>query len=178
MNGTLGEIRLFAGNFAPLNWEYCSGQLLAIASNTALFTLIGTTYGGDGENTFSLPDLRGRFARGPFNGPGLTNVDLGEMSGTETVTLGITQIPAHNHNILVSNADPTTSTPTNDANALAKVQDPTANSLSSFVSTAPNTRLNNASMSTTGGSQAHSNLPPYLGMNYIICTTGAFPTRP
>src|SRR5690349_7266038 len=99
MEGTIAEIRMFAGNFAPRNWAFCSGQLMSIASNTALFSLLGTTYGGNGVTTFALPDLRGRQPVGTGQGPGLTNRILGEISGTETATLLITQLPAHTHTV-------------------------------------------------------------------------------
>jgi microcystin-dependent protein len=97
MDGTIAEIRLFAGNFAPRNWAFCNGQIMAISQNTALFSILGTTFGGNGQTTFALPDFRGRFPVGPGQGPGLTNHDLGEVSGSETVTLSTAQMPLHTH---------------------------------------------------------------------------------
>jgi microcystin-dependent protein len=97
MEGTIGEIRMFAGTFAPRTWAFCSNQLISIAQNTALFSILGTTYGGNGQTTFALPDFRGRVAVGTGTGPGLPNVQLGQMAGTPTVTLLTTNMPAHNH---------------------------------------------------------------------------------
>src|SRR6188508_951854 len=97
MEGMIGEVRMFAGNFAPKNWAFCQAQVIAIASNTALFSILGTTYGGNGTTTFGLPDLRGRVCIGPGQGPGLSNYALGEMAGTQNVTLMINEIPAHTH---------------------------------------------------------------------------------
>src|SRR3954471_16909667 len=102
MDGTIGEIRLFAGNFAPRNWAFCNGQLMPIAQNTALFSILGTTFGGNGQTTFGLPDFRGRVSVGTGQGTGLTNHDLGEQSGTENVTLSTAQMPAHTHTIAVT----------------------------------------------------------------------------
>src|SRR5262245_29652358 len=111
MDNYLGEIRLFAGNFAPRGWRFCDGGLLPIAENDALFNLLGTTYGGDGVSTFALPDLRGRVAIGQGTGPGLTNRPLGEPGGTESVTLVLGQCPAHTHQLFATNAPATTASP-------------------------------------------------------------------
>ena len=176
MEGTIGEIRLFAGNFAPRNWAFCAGQLLAISQNTALFSILGTTYGGNGQTTFALPDFRGRSAVGVGQGPGLTNISLGEVSGEENVTLLSTQMPAHTHALNVSNTPANTSTPGNTT-SLAVVTDVTENAMNTYNAVAPNTTLNNQSISIAGNSQPHNNRPPYLGMNYIICLFGIFPSR-
>jgi microcystin-dependent protein len=117
MEGYIAEIRLFAGNFAPRNWAFCQGQIMSISQNTALFSLLGTTYGGNGQTTFALPDFRGRVAVGTGQGPGLPNMTLGEMSGEPTHTLIVTEIPMHNHTIngsasgLANNANPTGNSP-------------------------------------------------------------------
>jgi microcystin-dependent protein len=177
MEGTIGEIRMFAGTFAPRNWAFCAGQLMAIAQNTALFSILGTTYGGNGQTTFALPDFRGRYAMGTGQGPGLTNRDLGEVAGTETVTLLQTQMPAHTHPIAVNQNLGTLSNPVN--NYLAGGQDATANPIPTYANAAgTGTGSGNLNgVSTVGGSQPHNNLPPYLGMNHIICLFGIFPSR-
>lgn len=166
----IGEIRLFAGNFAPRGWAFCDGQVLSIAQNTALFSILGTTYGGNGQTTFALPDLRGRASIGPRQGPGLSSYALGEPGGQETVTLTTTQIPAHNHTLNVNNGVGTTTSPVNAVPAVSASRD------SEYASTA------NATMATTaignaGGSQPHENRQPYLAINYIIALVGLFPSR-
>jgi microcystin-dependent protein len=179
MDGYIAEIRMFAGNFAPRNWALCQGQILAISQNTALFSLLGTTYGGNGQTTFALPDLRGRVTLGVGAGPGLTNKDLGELGGAENVTLAVTQIPAHNHaaTINVNSGPGTLSNPS--GNFLAGGQDATANPIPTYASSANATSLNASSVTggNTGGSQPHNNMPPYLGVSYIICLAGIFPSR-
>jgi microcystin-dependent protein len=175
MEGTIGEIRLFAGTFAPRTWAFCEGQIMAIAQNTALFSILGTTYGGNGQTTFALPDLRGRTAVGPGTGPGLTNRNLGEQAGTENVTLIASELPAHNHNLLVANVPADKTEPT--GNSIASVADITENAMPSYKTATPNVALNPSSISPAGGSQPHNNMPPYLGMNYIICLEGIFPSR-
>ncbi|MFC0184132.1 Microcystin-dependent protein [Pseudarcicella hirudinis] len=173
----LGEIRLFAGNFAPRGWALCQGQILAISTNTALFSILGTTYGGNGQTTFALPDLRGRVAISQGQGPGLTNYVLGEAAGVESVTLTLTQIPAHNHLIQASSLPATASSA--QGNVLGTVNgtaggDPIT--VNSYGTTADGTMNPNA-LSLTGGSLPHENRMPYLALNYIIATTGIFPSR-
>jgi microcystin-dependent protein len=179
MEGTIAEIRMFAGNFAPRNWAYCSAQVIAIAQNTALFSLLGTTFGGNGQTTFQLPDFRGRVAVGTGTGPGLPNVQLGEMAGTNNVTLLSTNMPAHNHTV--------TGTVTMQANqgVDGQTDDPTARRLSgaSIYTNFTNDLATMAPLQSSftvgvaGGSQPFSIMPPYLGMNYIICMFGIFPSR-
>jgi microcystin-dependent protein len=183
MEGTIAEIRMFAGNFAPRNWAFCAGQILSIAQNTALFSLLGTTYGGNGQTTFQLPDLRSRVPVGTGQGPGLPNVVLGEISGAPTTTLLIANMPSHNHTATLnaSNVKATTQGPVAGA-ALGRAQDSTgtvAPLVYTPVSSSPNIALDPASVTTglTGGSQPFNNLQPYLGMNYIICLFGIFPSR-
>jgi len=178
MEGTIGEIRLFASNFAPRNWWYCDGTLIAIRSNTALFAILGTTYGGDGKVTFALPDLRGRSAIGAGQGNGLSYYDLGQMGGTHTTVLTSLNLPMHTHTATANVVVPAyadggdKNTPTN--NHLAGLtgmytSDPT----DSFL------KQNNVNLATTvtGGTSPLNFSQPYLGMNYIICMTGVFPAR-
>lgn len=179
MEGTIGEIRMFAGTFAPRTWAYCNAQLLPIAQNTALFSILGTTYGGNGQTNFALPDFRGRTALGTGQGPGLPNVQLGEMAGTPNVTLTTANMPAHNHPLTG------TVTPQGNAGVIGQTDDPTNRRLAgTAIFTGATTALTNmaAAASTlavgnNGGTQPFSILPPYLGMNYIICLFGIFPSR-
>ena len=174
MEGTIAEIRLFAGNFAPRNWAFCAGQILSIAQNTALFSLLGTTYGGNGQTTYALPDLRGRVPVNTGQGPGLPSVDLGEQAGTPTVTLITTEMPAHNHTMQVHN-DITGMAATGAGNFVnSKTESGEAVASSS---TSPLATANPATIGITGGSQPHNNMQPYLGLNYIICLEGIYPSR-
>lgn len=165
----LGEIRLFPYNFAPVGWAYCNGQLLSIAQNTALFSLLGTNYGGDGETTFGLPDLRGRAALQQGQGPGLGSYSLGETGGSETVTLAITQIPAHTHTLNASTGPGSQQSP---ANAYLAT-DATA-SVANY-STTENTQMAAGAIGSSGGSQPHTNMPPFLTLAYCIALQGIFP---
>ena len=160
----LAQIMLFGGNFAPRGWAFCSGQILSIAQNTALFSLLGTTYGGNGQTTFALPDLRGRVAVHPGQGPGLSAVTQGESSGTETATLLVTNMPAHSHFPQATNAAATTSKPANAVPAGGGVY-------------ATPAAVNMAATTPAGGSQPFSIRNPYLGVNYIIALEGIFPSR-
>ncbi|MFZ4769508.1 MAG: phage tail protein [Ferruginibacter sp.] len=173
MDGTLAQILLFAGNFAPMNWSFCNGQILNINTNTALFSLLGTTYGGNGMTTFGLPDLRGRVVVGAGQGPGLSNIQLGQMSGTESITLNLTQIPSHSHQLTGSTLVGSTSVPTGSLLANTGTLDKEYTSTSG----AANVAMNAASIGNAGGSQPFSIRNPYLGLNYIICLSGTFPSR-
>ncbi len=181
MNGTIAEIRLFAGNFNPRFWAFCNGSLLSIASNTALFSLLGTTYGGNGTTNFGLPDLRGRTALGTGTGPGLTNVNLGEISGTENLSLIPGNIPTHNHTLAGASAvfqGGFSERVAPDGSAVNHY--PAVVSGANAYSTASDSNmanLNNFSLGNMGGGSAFSKRPPYLGMNYIICLQGIFPSR-
>ena len=179
MEGTIAEIRMFAGNFAPRGWAFCQGQLMSIAQNTALFSLIGTTYGGDGQTTFGLPDFRGRTNVGTGQGPGLSNIDLGEVSGSESVTLITQQLPQHNHTVGASTSNANIANPNGNTLAVGQVTvSGTTDAVSMYVSgTNPNVSLNPQTGGFTGGSQPHNNMQPYLGMNYIICLEGIYPSR-
>jgi len=173
----IAEIRIFAGTFAPLGWAFCDGQLLPVANNTALFSLIGTTYGGDGRSTMALPNLQGRAPMHPGRGPGLTARRLGERIGTETVTLTDPQIPSHSHiaRATYEAADPDLG-PGNTASLAKSAGFPAkqiyqTNTGSNLVDMASET------IGTTGGGQSHTNMQPFLVMNFIIALVGLYPSR-
>jgi microcystin-dependent protein len=169
----IGQIMQFGGNFAPRGWALCNGQLQSIAQNSALFSILGTTYGGDGITTFALPDLRGRLPMHPGNGPGLTPRQLGEASGTETVTLTTSQMPAHTHAVAcVSNTLSTQARP--GGNLPGPENAPNADVWSN--SPADST-MSPAMIVPTGGSQPVSVMPPYLCVNFIIALEGIYPSR-
>jgi microcystin-dependent protein len=167
----MGEVRVFAGTFAPIDWVFCNGQSLAISQYDALYALLGTTYGGDGVNTFNAPDARGRIPVGQGTGPGLTARIQGQMYGTETVTLLSTQIPAHTHTVAVSNTEANLNTPSGQL---------VGQGYHYFAPTTPVQRtgqlLPNA-IGNTGGSQSHENMMPFLAMSFILCLQGIFPSR-
>jgi microcystin-dependent protein len=167
----IAEIRIFAGNFAPRGWAFCNGQLLPIAQNTALFSIIGTTYGGDGRTTFALPNLKGRAPMHAGSGPGLASRTLGQKAGAETVALTEQQMPSHTHQLVGTEEDIDGSSPV--GNYLA-----TGNDLYSATdgSTLAGAALP-AAGGTPGGTQAHNNMQPYLALNFIIALTGFFPSR-
>jgi microcystin-dependent protein len=169
----VGEIRMFAGNFNPNGWAFCDGQLLAISENETLFQLIGTTYGGDGESTFALPNLQSRIPLHMGTGPDGVTYQIAEMSGVESVTLSTQQIPIHTHPMFCF-SDNSGAVTSNPANALAGPAD--INQYNN--TTAPNTQLGTPPFSSapTGGSQPHENLMPYLCINYIISLFGIFPS--
>lgn len=177
MEGTIAEIRLFAGNFAPRNWAFCQGQILSIAQNTALFSILGTTYGGNGQTTFGLPDFRGRVAVGTGQGPGLSPYVLGQLGGTETVTLTVQQMPSHNHLMNANEGNGKSQNPANGFLAAGVVPTQSNAAVSNYASSSDGTLLSATAISLTGGSQPHNNIQPYLGMNYIICLFGIFPSR-
>ena len=168
----IAEIRIFAGNFAPRSWAFCDGQLLPIAQNTALFSLIGTTYGGDGRTTTALPNLQGRAPMQPGRGPGLTARRLGERVGVETVTLTEAQMPSHDHTVRGVSAPAARGGPTN-TRALGESGGGDAYQSN----TTANLVDMSQTMSTTGGGQAHTNVQPYLVLNFIIAIQGLYPSR-
>jgi microcystin-dependent protein len=178
-NQFLGEIRIFAGNFAPRGWALCQGQLMAIAQNTALFSLLGTSYGGDGRVTFALPDLRGRAPVQQGQGPGLSPYDVGELQGTELASLLLTEMPGHTHLIGVNNVAGTVTDPTDGIAAPINTGTARSPDLKYLGYTAPpaNGTMNPAAMSVAGGGQPHNNLQPYVCITYIIATEGIFPSR-
>ena len=179
MEPFLGQIMMVGFNFAPRGWAFCYGQLLPIAQNQALFSLLGTTYGGDGRTTFALPDLRGRCAIGMGQGPGLSNYTQGEMAGQEHVTLIQTQIPTHTHALTASSAVGTASDPSGAFIANNQVTIERGNTVpgSAFNPGPANASMNPQAILPTGGGQPHENRQPYIAMNYIIALEGIFPSR-
>ena len=166
----IGEIRMFAGTFAPAGWMFCQGQTLPISENDALFTLIGTTYGGDGEETFNLPDLRGRVPIHMGTGAGLSSYTIGESGGVESVTLTIQQIPNHTHTLLATNDFAQSSGPGNGILGRSQTADP----YNTDKAGAP-AAMNPSSVSPVGGSQPHENMQPYLAIHFILSLFGEFP---
>ncbi len=166
----VAEIRMFAGNFAPTGWALCNGQLLPLSQNTALFSLLGTTYGGDGKSTFALPNLQDSAPMQPGQGAGLSLYDLGQQGGTPNVTLLLSELPLHNH---IANAK----------TSLGNSQTPAdqtwagSNNAKQYVNTAPNTAMSPLALSLTGGNLPHNNLAPYLVVTFIIALQGVFPPR-
>jgi microcystin-dependent protein len=163
----VGEIRIFAGNFAPAGWMFCDAQLLPISDYQTLFQLIGTTYGGDGQSTFALPDLRGRLPLHQGNG-----FILAETGGAETVTLTVPQIPSHAHAALATNNEATNTVPTGQILAAGTVV-----STAPYGTDAPKSVLRPNTIGSTGGSQPHSNFQPYLCVDFIISLFGIFPSQ-
>ena len=164
----VGEIRLFAGNFSPVGWMFCQGQQLSIADNDVLFQLIGTTYGGDGQTTFSLPDLRGRVPMHQGQGPGTSPRTIGELGGTETVTLLAAQMPVHTHALHAGTAAASGSTP---GGALLA-----ATAVASYDPNPASTAMAGGAVGSTGGTQPHDNMAPTVALNYIISLFGVFPS--
>lgn len=166
----VGEIMKFGGSFAPSGWATCEGQLIQISQNDALFSLLGTIYGGDGRTTFGLPDLRGRVPVHPGNGPGLTPISLGQKGGVENVTLTTNQLPQHSHNLNVNSGGGNSEKP--GGNFIASNSEGVKHYSSSTTINA-----NNGSISNFGGGQSHTNMQPYLGIYYCIALYGIYPSR-
>lgn len=167
----VAEIRIFPFNFAPKGWAWCDGQLLPLSQNTALFSLLGTTYGGNGKSNFALPDLQGRAPMHPGQGPGLSLHDLGETGGSETVTLLESEIPSHAHGLRAYRSDPADRFQPTGA-VLARASNGNAyNTAANLVSMAPE------SLAPAGGDQPHNNLQPYLTFYFCIALQGVFPPR-
>ena len=181
MEPFIGEIKIFAGNFAPRDWALCNGQLLPISQNTALFSLLGTTYGGDGRTTFGLPNLSGRVPIHAGKGEGLSNYGLGESGGVEGVTLEAATIPSHTHagSLAVSSAEGTMFTPSTTTFLAKGVVKDGRSKLgdASIYSETSNETMNGVNIANTGGGQSHENRQPYLAVNYIIALNGIFPSR-
>jgi microcystin-dependent protein len=175
MESMMGQITLIAGNYAPQGWMLCQGQLLAIAQYDALYSILGTTYGGDGQTTFGLPNLAGRSAVHPGAGPGLSGWEAGQMNGTESVTLTTPQLATHSHGILANNTVGTTSVPTGQVPA--KGLDGGSGTEYTIYETTSNTQMAAGSVTPSGGSQPHDNMAPFLAINYIICVEGVYPAR-
>ena len=167
----IGEIKMFAGNFAPRGWAFCDGQLLPISQNSALFSILGTTYGGDGRTTFGLPDLRGRVAIHPGNGPGLSNYNLGQAGGQETVTLTTAQLPSHSHTVNATSESGDTNAPSGGLLSNTGAYDNEYKASGTVVPMKSN-MINN-----TGGSQPVQIRQPYRTVNYIIALIGIYPSR-
>lgn len=164
----VAEIRIFPFNFPPKGWAWCNGQLLPLSQNTALFSLLGTTYGGDGKSNFALPNLQGSVPMHPGQGPGLSLHDLGETGGSQTVTLLQSEMPAHSHVLRAVNDDGLSETPVNNTPAKNKFYDNTAQ---------PTTIMSPQALSPAGGSLPHNNMQPYLTFNFNIALQGVFPPR-
>lgn len=171
MEGTIAEIKMFGGNFAPMYWALCQGQILSIAQNQALFALLGTTYGGNGQTTFALPDFRGRVPVGTGQGPGMAYYGLGQMGGTEKTTLLTNNMPAHVHTVTLgcSNGKASSNSPAGNYPAVTE-ENPVYHS-------SQNAKMGPSSTEPSGGSQPFSIMQPYLGINFIICINGIFPSR-
>ncbi|GGD08882.1 phage tail protein [Aureimonas glaciei] len=166
----VAEIRIFPFNFAPKGWAWCDGQLLPLSQNTALFSLLGTTYGGNGKSNFALPDLQGSAPMHPGQGPGLLPHDLGEIGGTETVTLLESEMPAHTHALMTAPDDP------------AESNDPAGKALARanlfIYATGTTTQMAAQALAPAGGSAPHNNMQPYLTCYFCIALQGVFPPRP
>lgn len=174
-NPFLAEIRIFTGNFAPKGWALCNGQLMPLSQNTALFSLLGTTYGGNGTSNFALPNLQGCAPMQAGQGPGLSLRDLGETAGEQTVTLLQTEMPAHSHGVIAGTAGTATLPgPGNNAWASGGKGRP-----AEFAASSPqtNVQMNPFATSIAGGSQPHNNMMPFLGLTFIIALQGVFPAR-
>ncbi|WP_395612628.1 phage tail protein [Allosphingosinicella sp.] len=175
----VAEIKILGCNFAPTGHAFCFGQLLPISQNTALFSLLGTTYGGDGKSTFALPNLQGAVPIQQGQGPGLQLWDLGEQQGSDFVTLIQSEIPAHNHSLQARNDDPLTASPNGAVLAKGLYDDGSnAGAIGLYQTAAPNVQMNVQSASIAGGSLPHNNLMPYLALTYVIALQGVFPARP
>lgn len=170
MNPYLGEIRIFAFNFAPKGWAFCNGQLLAISSNAALFSILGVTYGGNGTSTFALPNLQSRIPIHAGQGQGLSPYTQGQNGGNESLSLTTQQMPHHNHNVNVLGLNGST----NKA-AGSYLADSTGGNL--YTTSNPNNTLNANAITFVGNSQPHANIEPYLCLNFCIATSGIFPPR-
>lgn len=170
MDPFVAEIRIFPFNFAPRGWAWCDGQLLPLSQNTALFSLLGTTYGGNGKSNFALPDLQGRAPMHPGQGPGLSLHDLGETGGSETVTLLESEIPSHSHAWRASISDGTSQTPANEMLA-------TGIGIGQYAAPGAMTMLSPNALAPAGGDQPHNNLQPYLTFYFCIALQGVFPPR-
>lgn len=200
MEGTLAEVRIFAGNFAPLGWAFCQGQIMAIRQNTALFSLLGNVYGGDGSTTFALPDFQGRTAVGTGQGPGLSAYNAGQKTGVEGVTLTIPQMPQHTHTAITQPGAGATATATlmavNGSGGAGTpggnyIGEDSASGLTSYANSGTPVAMNAGAIQVNmvtaplptvidgvaGGSQPHINIQPALVLYYVICISGVYPPR-
>jgi microcystin-dependent protein len=170
MDPFVAEIRIFPFNFAPKGWAFCDGQLLPLSQNTALFSLLGTTYGGDGKSNFALPDMQGNVPMHPGQGPGLSLHDLGETGGSETVSLLESEIPSHSHGFMASQSDGNDTSPQNELLA-------TGIGVNSFAAPPPIVNMSPNMLTPAGGDQPHNNMQPYLTLNFCIALQGVYPPR-
>ncbi|MCF2872368.1 tail fiber protein [Octadecabacter sp. G9-8] len=177
MDPFIGEVTMFAGNFAPRGWAFCDGQLLAVASNSALFSILGTIYGGDGRTTFALPDLRGRFPIGPGNGPGLSSYREGQRGGTETHTLSVAEMPTHGHSpsLHAEQAVGDNNVPADRMLGVAAA----GNNIYATFNAADDIAMSPHSITETpaGGNQAFNHMNPFLSLHFIIALQGVYPSR-
>jgi len=171
MDPFVAEIRIFPFNFAPKGWAWCDGQLLPLSQNTALFSLLGTTYGGDGKSNFALPDLQGRAPMHPGQGPGLSLHDLGETGGSETVSLLESEIPAHSHQLRADTLD------AGDTNVVSPTASFAQSANGTLYQAAGGTNLSDQALAPAGGDQPHNNMQPYLTFYFNIALQGVFPPR-
>ncbi|MEZ4778780.1 MAG: tail fiber protein [Flavobacteriaceae bacterium] len=179
MEPFIGQIQPFGFNFAPQGWALCNGQLLSIAQNSALFSLLGTTYGGDGQTTFALPDLRGRIPLHFGSGPGLPTYQMGQRAGSYQITLNTSNLPTHNHGLVVSsgNASQTAATAGASIATPGTLSGRTFTATNGFNTSTPDTVLNAASIANNGGNQAFNSMNPYIVINWCIAIFGIFPSR-
>lgn len=171
MDPFVAEIRMFGFNFAPKGWSFCDGQLLPLSQNTALFSLLGTTYGGNGKSNFALPNLQGNVAMHPGQGPGLSLHDLGEIGGSQTVSLLESEIPSHSHALMANVLDIA------DTNVVSPTASLALSSGGTLYQSTPNAQLNPEALSPAGGDMPHNNMQPYLVLNFCIALQGVFPPR-
>lgn len=169
----IGEITMFAGNFAPKNWAFCDGQVLEISQNRPLYDLFGSNYGGDGRTTFGLPDMRGRVPLGAGSGPGLSNRTLGQTGGLEYVVLSEENLPVHTHSVNAEDNPGIESTPEGQLLAELSIND---RAVSAYANTGSRT-MNNQAVTASGGNKPYSSLMPYSCINFIVALAGAFPSR-
>jgi microcystin-dependent protein len=172
MDPFVAEIRIFPFNFAPKGWAFCDGQILPLSQNTALFSLLGTTYGGDGKSNFALPDMQGNAPMHPGQGPGLSLHDLGETGGSETVSLLESEIPSHGHTFQVDGADPADQPAPSPARSFARSSNGFA-----WNATFAASPMSDNSLAPAGGDQPHNNMQPYLTLNFCIALQGVYPPR-
>lgn len=172
MEPFIGQIVMFGGNFAPRGWALCNGQLLAISQNSALFSILGTTYGGDGRTTFGLPDLRGRAPVSPGQGPGLSNYRWGEKEGNEVTTLTVANLPSHTHAARAQSSDGDSATPVGNVWA-----DDLGVSSATYSTAGANSNMNAQAIANTGGNRGFSNIAPRLAVYFIIALLGTYPSR-
>ncbi|HSS77023.1 MAG TPA: phage tail protein [Thermoanaerobaculia bacterium] len=170
MDPFVAEIRIFPFNFAPKGWAFCDGQILPLSQNTALFSLLGTTYGGDGKSNFALPNMQGNAPMHPGQGPGLSLHDLGETGGSDTVSLLESEIPSHSHGFIVSQSDATDQSPVNELLAAGV-------GIGQYGTPGAITQLSSNALAPAGGDQPHNNMQPYLTLNFCIALQGVYPPR-